>query len=89
VAINKSRVPKVLLTRMRVDFQKELGLAFGDYWFMTGLTIHCNPKVFSIALYHLYPCNNVASLCRDLGRTFSVLGMVHLVSLLYVLLTRY
>jgi hypothetical protein len=58
-AINHTVAPKVLLTGLRLDFQKELGLAFGDYCeVFDGTDNTARPR--SVPCIALYPCNNAS-----------------------------
>jgi hypothetical protein len=56
-AINQTVAPKVLLTGLRLDFRKELGLAFGDYCEVFDGTDNTS-RARSVLCIALYPCNN-------------------------------
>ena len=57
-ALNMNVCPKVLFTGLRVNYKKELSLAFGDYVEVYDGTdnMACSHSVPCIALY---PCNNM------------------------------
>jgi hypothetical protein len=58
-AINQTVAPKVLLTGLRLDFRKELGLAFGDYCEVFDGTDNTS-RARSVPCIALYPCNNAS-----------------------------
>jgi hypothetical protein len=58
-AINQMVTPKVLFTGFRLDFRKELGLAFGDYCEVFNGTDNTS-RARSVPCVTLYPCNNAS-----------------------------
>jgi hypothetical protein len=57
-AINRNACPRVLFTGLRVDFHKELSLAFGDYCEVFDGSDNTS-KSRSVPCVALYPCSNV------------------------------
>jgi hypothetical protein len=57
-AINRNVCPRVLFTGLRVDFSKELSLAFGDYCKVFDGSDNTS-KSRSVPCVALYPCSNV------------------------------
>jgi hypothetical protein len=57
-AINQNVCPRVLFTGLRVDFRKELSLAFGDYCEVFDGSDNTS-KSRSVPCVALYPCSNV------------------------------
>jgi hypothetical protein len=57
--INQTVAPKVLFTGLRLDFWKELGLAFGDYCEVFDGTDNTT-RARSVPCVALYPCNNAS-----------------------------
>jgi hypothetical protein len=57
--INQTVAPKVLFTGLRLDFRKELGLAFGDYCEVFDGTDNTS-RARSVPCNALYPCNNAS-----------------------------
>jgi hypothetical protein len=57
--INETVAPKVLFTGLRLDFCKELGLAFGDYCDVFDGTNNTS-RARSVPCIALYPCNNAS-----------------------------
>jgi len=58
-AINQTVAPEVLLNGLRLDFRKELGLAFGDYCEVFDGTDN-TARARSAPCVALYPCNNAS-----------------------------
>jgi len=58
-AINQTVAPKVLFTGLRLNFQKELGLAFGDYCEVFD-GMDSTSKARSLPCVALHPCNNAS-----------------------------
>jgi hypothetical protein len=57
--IDQTVAPKVLFTGLRLDFRKELGMAFGDYCKVFDGTDNTS-RARSVPCIALYPCNNAA-----------------------------